>query len=424
MGERYTKRIYKCKSAARRVIRALIALLLCIICASPVFASGHVISSVTIRVSSDLEPGETLPGIDFGTDDKTASSGGITVSMSGTKYYIYDAEWVTSESRTMEVGDKPVMKVYLSPYDTDDYYFKGSYRSSNVTIRNGTFVSASKKGDDLVVKIRVDAIEGEFDPPEEAYWKDNTRGTAKWEEPDENDSGRYEVVLKRGSSKITTIETTAKTYNFYPYMTTAGTYTFRVRTIAKSSSDEEYGKSSEWTESDELYIAEEDVSDGTGISSGTALEVASTSLVGWIYDNGSWFYRYPDGTYLTDGWLQLDDKWYLFGVDGRMLTGWQQRNNQYYYFGSDGVMVTGWLTVDGNMYYLNPTKDSFEGCMFSNCLYTIDGNEYYFLADGSRASGWQEVNGNWCYFYPDTGIQAKDVTINTFYINEDGYWKR
>ena len=51
-------------------------------------------------------------------------------------------------------------------------------------------------------------------------------------------------------------------FNFYPWMTKAGTYSFKVRAVPKTGDD--YASKSSWTESDEIYIAQEDVSDGSG----------------------------------------------------------------------------------------------------------------------------------------------------------------
>mgnify|MGYP007025268172 CR=1 FL=1 len=63
----------------------------------------------------------------------------------------------------MAPGDTPEMKVWL--YAEGDYYFKGSYKSSNVSIGRGTFVSAKREDDDtLVVRLRVRGIEGGFRP--------------------------------------------------------------------------------------------------------------------------------------------------------------------------------------------------------------------------------------------------------------------
>lgn len=388
-------------------------------------AADHVVSNVTIQIRSKLEPGDTLP--DIGIEGSTVEAGDISVSSSTNKYTVDRAEWVSSTSREIKVGDQPEMKVWLSA--GGDYYFKGSYRSSNVTVKSGTFVSATRQdADTLLVRLRVNAVKGDFSAPEDAYWKDNTKGTARWKRPENGDSGKYEVVLRRGSAKVHTIETTSVSYDFYPYMTVAGTYSFRVRTIPKSEKDENYGKSSEWVESDELYLAKEDVSDGSGR---TDLGVTSPSpsptgntRVGWQYVNDDWYYYYPDGSFQKDSWLKVNDKWYLFQGDGKMLRGWQKKNSHTYFLSDSGDMQVGWVQSAGHWYYLNPTPDDYEGAMFQNRWANVNGKMYYFNGDGIMVEGWNQVDGNWYYFYPGEGNKAVDTWIDTFYVDRDGVWKK
>lgn len=403
------------------------------------FAADKTISSVTLRVKSELESETTLPGIDYDNDGSSSdvSDGSICITNSSSKYSITGVEWVTSTSKTMKVGDTPELKVTLSPNSDgdNDYKFKGTYRSSNVSVRYGTFVSATKKSDDLVVKLKVRAIKGTFPAPEDAYWKDNSKGTARWEAPETGGTGKYEVVLRRGSTKIHTTETTSKSYNFYPYMTSAGTYTFRVRTIAKTGSQDNSGTSSEWVESDEIYLAKEDVSDGSGQESssgsstsggpsGSTTSPTGNTNVGWKKADNSWYYYYPDGSYQKGGFAKVADKWYLFQNDGRMLTGWQNLNNQTYYLRDSGDMLIGWILAGQRWYYLNPTQDAYYGCLVKSHWMDLDGKTYYLTADGSMAEGWNQVDGNWYYFYPGAGNKAVNTYIDTFYVNGDGVWVR
>lgn len=384
-------------------------------------AADHVVSSVTIRVSSNLEPGDTLP--DIGTESTSVGEGDVSISCSTDKYTIDRAEWVTSTSKEMKVGDQPEMKVWLKA--GANYYFKGSYRSSNVTIKSGSFVSAKREdADTLLVRLRVNAVKGDFSAPEDAYWKENTKGTARWEKPDSGDTGKYEVVLRRGSAKVHTVETTATSYNFYPYMTTEGTYSFRVRTIAKSSKDESYGKKSDWTESDELYIAKEDVSDGSGRTDMVSSSPTGNTRTGWQHLDNYWYYYYPDGTYQKDSWLQVNGRWYLFQNDGKMLKGWQKKGSQTYFLAESGEMQVGWLQSAGRWYYFNPTPDNYEGAMFKNQWANVNGKLYYFNGDGVMVEGWNQVDGNWYYFYPGDGSRATDTWIDTFYVDSDGIWRR
>lgn len=418
---------------AEKWLRAsVLTLALSSMAAMPAFAADKTISSVTIRVNSELEAGDTLPDISYlnGASSTDVEDGAICILNSNTKYSITDAEWVTSMSKEMEVGDKPTLKVRLTPNTVgdDDYAFKGTYRSSNVNVKDGDFVSATKDDGDLVIKLRVEPIEGDFSAPEDAYWKDNAKGTAKWEEPDEGGTGRYEVVLRRGNTKITTIETSSTSYNFYPYMTKAGTYSFRVRTIAKTSSEEKYGDASDWVESDEIYLAAEDVSDGSGVQSSVVDNTASApgivTNVGWCQYNDAWYYYYPDGSYQRDSWKKINDRWYLFQSDGKMLTGWQNRGGQTYYLTESGEMLTGWILAGNRWYYLNPTPDDYEGCLLRNSWQTINGKTYCFGADGAMLEGWSQVDGSWYYFYPGAGNKATNTYIDGFYVNHDGVWVR
>lgn len=405
--------------SSRWGVSILLAAVISAVMIFPGFAG--VISSVTVTVNSELNPGEKLPDISIdNSGSTTVDEGDVVVSVSSDRYYISAAEWVTSTSRTMEVGDEPQMKVTLTPIDDNEDYFKGSYRSSNVTVKKGTFVSASIKSDNLVVKLKTKAIKGTFTEPEEAYWKDNTKGTAKWTKPDEGGTGYYEVVLRRGSSSVHKVETSSTSYNFYPYMTSAGTYTFRVRTIAKTSTEEKYGTKSEWVESDELYIAKEDVSDGSGQSSGSG----NTTSAGWRYQNSAWYYYYPDGSYVKNNWALISESWYLFGDDGKMLTGWQTKNNYTYYLTENGNMLTGWIKDGSRWYFLNISNEYVLGALLKNRWLELNGNVYYFLSDGAMAEGWTQVDGSWYYFYPGQGNKAVNTWVETFYVDENGVWKK
>ena len=51
----------------------------------------------------------------------------------------------------------------------------------------------------------------------------------------------------------------ATTYDFYPVMTVAGTYQFRVRAIPKDSEELAYITGSDWVYSDELDIDADEV---------------------------------------------------------------------------------------------------------------------------------------------------------------------
>ena len=167
--------IYRIKKSA-----ALLLAVLCLLAAVPLeaLAATKPINSVSVKVSSKMEPGSHLPDIQIGSG--SAADGGVTVGASG-RYTVTAAEWVDKNSKEITAGDEPRMKVTLTPSDVSEYYFLASYKSSNVKISGGSFVSARRDGDSLVVTLRVKAIKGDYDPPKDAYWNEKNLGEARWE---------------------------------------------------------------------------------------------------------------------------------------------------------------------------------------------------------------------------------------------------
>lgn len=386
------------------------------------FASTKTISGVTIRVQNKLEAGDTLSSSDVVYGDP--SDGEAGVSISSDRCFISDAKFVTGVNKTLKIGDEIKIRVRLEPMDDSSYVFKGTYSSSNVKISGGEFVSASKSGGDLLVTVKLKAIKGTYDPPQDAEWKDSTIGRAKWTAPDYS-SGHYEVVLRRNGTEVCRkTDVSALSYNFYPYMTKAGTYTFRVRTVSRTSSGTTYGKASEWTESDEYYLDAKHVSDGSGQGDGST-DGTSAGSAGWEKSGSIWYYKYPDGSYKKNGWEVVDGKWYMFDSTGKMMTGWQTTSSGTYFLSDSGSMLTGWQNLSNSWYYLDPNPDSpTQGAMQKNTKLTVDGNTYYLMDKGQMASGWTKVDGHWSYFDPGTGIMQKNKTINTFYVDGNGIWQQ
>lgn len=382
-------------------------------------AAVKTITSVTIYAGlEELASGDTLPSeSSFKTDEGT----GNYVYSNNDKYEVSDLNWITSDTKEMKVGSEPKMKVTLRATNSDDYAFKGGYQSSNVSIKGGTYVSSSRSGaDTLYVTFTFKPVKGTYESPQDAYWRDSGLGNAKWSSVD-NSSGAYDVYLYRGSSIIKKVEKLkATSYNFYPYMTKAGTYSYKVRTVPYTESEQKYGKNSEWTESDEVYVPQEKVSDGSGQDD----SAVSNGQVGWIKTGNIWYYRYPDGTYQKNNWAKINNKWYLFDSNGGMVTGWQQRNNIYYFLNSDGAMTTGWIVSNNKWYYLNPsTTSGVEGAMITGWI-NYNNKWYYTDSTGAMQEGWRQVDGNWYYFYPGEGSKAVNTTISGFPVDGNGIWRK
>lgn len=395
----------------------------------PAFGATKAITSVVVRVGTDTEAGELLnENITLYTDTTDAQDGTYAATNSN-KYYVRDAEWTSSVRNEAGVGDEPRMKLYLEVED-NDYSFRGSYSSNNVTVKGGTFVSARRSSEgDLEVTVKLNGIKGTYTAPSDATWRNSGYGNAVWSmDGDEDDesvtSGYYDVYLYRGGTTVKKLEAYKGTsYDFYPYMTKKGTYRYKVRTVPFTESQKKYGTKSEWTESDEIYIDEENVSDGTGQVDGNGQQTGSTGQVGWVLSDGTWYYRYPDGSYEKDAWLKVNDKWYLFDKDGKMLTGWQRKNGLTYFLSDNGDMYVGWLKSGDYWYYLNRVNDGVEGAAHTGWLQN-NGKTYYLNQSGVMLEGWNKVEDNWHYFYPGSGNMAVNTTVDTFYVDNNGIWKK
>lgn len=177
--------------------------------------------------------------------------------------------------------------------------------------------------------------------------------------------------------------------------------------------------------------------------------------VGWLYDEGDWYYSDSSGRICTNCWKQVDGTWYLFnpsgamqtgwvcpdGVNyyyldpetgamvtgwmfdgkewyfmddsGAMQTGWAQDGATWYYFNASGAMQTGWLSNGGAWYYLKPS-----GAMATGWL--LDGSTWYYLASsGAMATGWVEVSGAW-YYFNASGAMVSNAWVGNYYLKSDG----
>ena len=424
------------------------------------------INSVSIKVGLNIEAGDRLPDIQI---DKTSADCYVTAGSK--EYKVTEAKWVTSTSKDMTIGEEPKMNVTLTPSNESDAYFKSSYEATKIKVNGGSYVSAKRQGSDLVVTLRAKAIKGLYAEPEDVGWKDTRLGLAVWSKGD-NTSGAYEVWLYQGKKIIFKKEqVTATTYNFYPYMTEEGTYSYKIRSIPFKQEELKNGKKSNWVESDELVIRDRDVSDGTGKEADRKTDgTASTEpKSGWEQQSGVWYYRYKDGTLQSNSWMALDNVWYRLDQNGKMvtgwfildsdiyyldangamLTGWQKINNVWYYFYPDnghegpqgaaavnwqvidgytyffsnqGAMQKGWINQAGRWYYLNAIPANLEGVMMKG-LFTRDEKTYYTGEDGIMATGWQKVDGYWRYFNQD-GSMAVKTTVDGYPINEEGVWEQ
>ena len=84
----------------------------------------------------------------------------------------------------------------------------------------------------------------------------------------------------------------------------------------------------------------------------------------------------------------------------------------------------GWIQAEGRWYYMNPVPGDYFGAMVKNQWAEVNGKTYYFNQDGIMVEGWYQVGEDWYYFYPGDGNKAVNTWIDTFYVDENGIWRK
>lgn len=292
------------------------------------------IAKLDVTIESDIKAGE--------------DTGNVNATANGGNYRVTDVEIVNDEGEWTS-GDVPRVEITLEA--DDDYYF-GAMSSSKVKLRgsDATYVTSHREDQSttLIMTIKLDALEGSMEI-EEVNWVDESSPVAAWENPDGAKS--YQVRLYRGSSSVgSSVSTTNSYYNFASSITRTGEYYFKVRAVNSNS------KKGDWYESDYIYVDEQMLSNirsgnytGYNGSTGNTSVTPGNTTAQWIKDNVGWWYRYADGSYPANGWLQIGGIWYCFDSVGYMRTGWiQTANGNWYYCDlTSGAMLTNTTTPDG-----------------------------------------------------------------------------
>ena len=130
----------------------------------------------------------------------------------------------------------------------------------------------------------------------------------------------------------------------------------------------------------------------------------------WVYSNGSWWYRYKDGSYPKNGWAQIDGEWYYFDSSGWVQTGWVRSGGSWYYLSSSGAMTTGWQYVGGAWYYLEPGSGKM-----ATGLKKVGGATYHLESSGAMTTGWALDGGKW-YWSDSSGA------LETGWLSAGGSW--
>ncbi len=166
----------------------------------------------------------------------------------------------------------------------------------------------------------------------------------------------------------------------------------------------------------------------------------------WKYNDVGWRYEYDNGSYASNGIVEVEGEKYCFDANGYMVTGWTWVNGAWHYCNSDGRMPagcwiqdggrwyrlnednsmrTGWYTEGNDQYYLYKAEDVYtmrnavEGAMAVGTI-NIDGVSYFFNTQGDKLGkrvdkmGSRESNG--IKFRYENGVSQWEN------INKRGEW--
>lgn len=124
----------------------------------------------------------------------------------------------------------------------------------------------------------------------------------------------------------------------------------------------------------------------------TYLFVTSTAAPGaeWKKNDKGWWYEEADGSYPTNAWKLIKDKWYYFDNVGYMV---ENRWVGNYYLGADGAMLVSTSTPDG--YYVDATGKWIEGAKRAVNITKTSGSRSERSSSGgsSRSSGKSSSGG-------------------------------
>lgn len=206
----------------------------------------------------------------------------------------------------------------------------------------------SKETLDIFLKFGdLDDLVGEV---EEVSWLEN--GSGVWKAAP--GASKYELTLYfEGKVRAREKITAALSYDFNPYMQTAGAYSYRVRPISAIEESGEWVSSGEFSVSEEMAAKNREAYEVmTEALSGSGPQAGVRYLnTGWQETaDGSWWYRENDGGYPQAAWLFDGECWCYFDERGYLVqNSYIKWGRDTYYVGADGRMYTGGQTPDGRI---------------------------------------------------------------------------
>ena len=98
----------------------------------------------------------------------------------------------------------------------------------------------------------------------------------------------------------------------------------------------------------------------------------------------------------------LSNMWVAISKKYLNDSGVEEERTDWYYFDHYEKMVTGWyVDLNGDTYYLNTNEKEL----------------------GKMAKGWCVIGNDYYYFNNDGVLQRNTITVDGFYVDENGKWK-
>lgn len=232
--------------------------------------------------------------------------------------------------------------IYEIEVNAEDGYYFDTMEQKNIKLSgiDSICTKAVRKdnGSTLLLTVKVTGLDKIVGAIEEAGF--SSHGLAEWREA--GNAATYSVTLYKDSKKLGNMHiTSGTTFDFSPLMKEEGVYYYKVYPL---SATDKKGKVVE--------SGRQKVDLQTAKSNNNQYSVIANSADSkWQMDSSGWKYRYSDGTYIQNNWIEseADGAWYYFGSDGYMLTDiWQMWKKKWYYLSEDGRMLTDTTMKDEN----------------------------------------------------------------------------
>ena len=125
-----------------------------------------------------------------------------------------------------------------------------------------------------------------------------------------------------------------------------------------------------------------------------------TESSGWVKtESGQWRYRKPDGTYVSNSWLTVDEK--------------------TYYMNAEGIMLADTITPDGIYVNAKGEKTNY----LPGWVQDEKGWKYVMKNGAYTGSSWvQDSDGRYYHFNIGCYMEADMMTSDGYYVDVNGVW--